>query len=102
MRFSVVTISFNQCEFLERAMLSVLNQSDVEIEYIVVDPGSSDGSRELIGRYRDRLAHLVLEKDDGPADGLNRGFAHATGDVYCYLNSDDMFAPGAFKIVADL
>ena len=61
-----------------------------DVEYIVVDPGSSDGSREIIERYRSRLAGVVLEPDNGPADGLNRGFAQASGEVFGYLNSDDV------------
>ena len=100
MKFSVVTISYNQAQFLEQAMVSVLAQSGVELEYIVVDPGSTDGSRDIIERYRDRIAHVVYEKDDGPADGLNKGFALATGEIYCYLNSDDEFEPNAFQTIA--
>jgi glycosyltransferase involved in cell wall biosynthesis len=99
MKVSVVTISFNQVQFLERALRSVLEQQGVDLEYIVVDPGSTDGSREIINRYRDRLNHVILEKDNGAADGLNRGFARATGDIYCYLNSDDEFRLGAFSVV---
>lgn len=95
MKFSIVTISFNQAEFLERTILSVIRQEGVEIEYIIVDPGSVDGSRDIIERFRMHFAHVVYEKDKGPADGLNRGFALATGDIYCYLNSDDTFEPGA-------
>jgi glycosyltransferase involved in cell wall biosynthesis len=101
MKFSVVTISFNQAKFLERAIQSVLFQAGVEIEYIVVDPGSTDGSRETIERYRDRITHIIYEKDAGPPDGLNRGFAVATGEIYCYLNSDDEFLPGAFQNAAE-
>jgi glycosyltransferase involved in cell wall biosynthesis len=100
-RFSIVTISFNQVEFLKRAIDSVLAQTDVQIEYIVADPGSTDGSRELIASYANGIAHKIFEPDDGPADGLNKGFARATGDIYCYLNSDDMLASGALKLVAD-
>jgi glycosyltransferase involved in cell wall biosynthesis len=96
MKVSVVTISFNQARFVERAIKSVLNQSADEIEYIVVDPGSTDGSREIINRYKDRITQTILEKDDGPADGLNRGFARASGDIYCYLNADDEFCDDAF------
>jgi len=94
MKFSIVTISYNQAQFLEKAILSVLNQEGVGLEYIVVDPGSTDGSREIIERYRDRFGHVVFEKDHGPADGLNKGFQYATGDVYGYLNSDDVLLPG--------
>ena len=100
MNFSVVTVSFNQAEFLERAIKSVISQTSVNIEYIIVDPGSTDGSRDIIERYRDRFAHVIFEKDQGPAEGLNKGFALATGDVYCYLNSDDTFEPGAFRRAA--
>jgi glycosyltransferase involved in cell wall biosynthesis len=100
MKFSVVTISYNQAQFLERAFLSVLAQTDVEIEYIVVDPGSTDNSRQIIERYRDRISHSIFERDKGPADGLNKGFAHATGDIFCYLNSSDEFRPNTFSRVA--
>src|SRR3546814_4498592 len=95
MRFSVVTISYNQAEFLRRAIDSVRNQSGVDLEYIVVDPGSSDDSRAIIDSYGDRIGHRVYEPDQGPADGLNKGFAHATGDIYYYLNSDDTVELGA-------
>jgi glycosyltransferase involved in cell wall biosynthesis len=95
LKVSIVTISFNQAPFLERALQSVLDQTHPDVEYIVVDPGSTDGSREIIEAYRDRLAAVVLDPDDGPADGLNRGFALATGDVYGYLNADDVLLPGA-------
>lgn len=102
MKFSIVTISFNQAEFLERTILSVVDQQcdDFEIEYIVVDPGSTDGSREIIEQYRDRIDTIVYEKDQGPGDGLNKGFAHATGDFFYYLNSDDTLEPGALIAVA--
>lgn len=100
MKFSIVTISFNQAGFLERTIESVLSQTGVELEYIVVDPGSTDGSRDIIDRYRDRIAHVIYEKDKGPADGLNRGFAVATGDVYGYLNSDDTLEPDALRRAA--
>ncbi|MEY8214085.1 MAG: glycosyltransferase, partial [Colwellia sp.] len=97
---SIVTISFNQCKFLKQCMNSVLSQREslakigVELEYIVVDPGSTDGSRELIASYGDEVIK-VFEKDKGPADGLNNGFALATGDIFGYLNSDDVFTDDA-------
>ena len=99
MKFSIVTISFNQAQFLECAMLSVLGQKNADLEYIVVDPGSTDGSREIIERHRTSLAHVIYEKDEGPADGLNKGFLKASGDVFCYLNSDDEFETDAFARV---
>jgi glycosyltransferase involved in cell wall biosynthesis len=95
MKLSIVTISFNQAQFLAAALESVLRQDYPGIEYIVVDAGSTDGSREILEKYRPRLARLMLEPDRGPADGLNKGFRHASGDVFAYLNSDDVLLPGA-------
>lgn len=94
-KVSVVTISFNQASFLERAIRSVLEQNYPDIEYIVVDPGSSDGSRDIIERYRPRISRVMYEPDRGPADGLNKGFAQATGDIFAFLNSDDILLPEA-------
>jgi len=99
-KISVVTISFNQRLFLERCLNSVLYQQGVDIEYVVVDPGSTDGSRELIDAYRDRLAHVIYDKDEGPADGLNQGLARCTGEYFYFLNSDDVVADGAFSEAA--
>jgi glycosyltransferase involved in cell wall biosynthesis len=99
MKISIVTISFNQVKYLEEAMTSVLSQDEVDLEYIVVDPGSTDGSRELIERYRARLDRTIFEPDRGAADGLNRGFAAATGEIFGFLNSDDVLLPGALHKV---
>lgn len=101
MKISIVTISFNQCIFLKRCIDSVLSQKSglirlgVELEYIVVDPGSTDGSRGLIESYGDKII-TIFEKDQGPADGLNKGFSLATGDIYGYINADDYFLSDAF------
>lgn len=102
MKVSIVTISYNQGEFLERAIRSVIEQDYGDIEYIIVDPGSTDGSRDIIERYRSRLAKVIFEPDKGPADGLNKGFAHATGEIFGYINADDAYLPGAFKKMADV
>jgi glycosyltransferase involved in cell wall biosynthesis len=96
-KVSIVTISFNQAEFLERAIRSVVDQDYPDIEYIVLDPGSTDGSREIIERYRSRMSRLICEPDRGPADGLNKGFRYATGDIFGFLNSDDVLLPGAVR-----
>jgi len=101
MQISIVTISYNQGEFLEQAILSVLNQGYQNIEYIVVDPGSTDGSRVIIDKYRDRISKIIFEPDKGPADGLNKGFSQATGEIYGFLNSDDILLPGALPQVVD-
>ncbi|MBF0282127.1 MAG: glycosyltransferase [Zetaproteobacteria bacterium] len=100
MKVSIVTISYNQADFLEETIKSVLNQDYDDIEYIIVDPGSTDGSREIIERYRSKIAKIIYEPDEGPADGLNRGFSFASGDIYAYLNSDDILLPGGVSKIA--
>ena len=99
MRVSIVTISYNQALFLEQAIRSVLEQDYPDIEYIVVDPGSTDGSRSIIESYRERISQIIFEPDDGPADGLNKGFRHATGQILAFLNSDDFLLPGAIAYI---
>ncbi len=77
-KVSIVTICFNQAALLEQAIRSVLDQDYADIEYIVVDPGSTDGSREIIAHYCDRIAAIIDQPDERPAGGLNKGFARAT------------------------
>ena len=92
---SIVTISFNQANYLRQCVDSVVFQKSKDVEYIVVDPGSTDGSREILESYGAAIDHLVLEPDNGPADGLNKGFARATGEIGYFINSDDFLLPGA-------
>ena len=101
MKFSIVTISFNQSVFIEKAILSVIGQDYPDIEYIVVDPGSTDGSRDIIEKYRTKIHKTIFEPDQGPGQGLNRGFAQASGEIYGYINADDYYEPDAFRHVAD-
>jgi glycosyltransferase involved in cell wall biosynthesis len=101
MKFSIVTLAFKQRKFLEEAIDSVLNQDYPDIEYIVIEPGSNDGSRELIEGYGDRIAQRIFEPDKGAADGLNKGFARATGEVFAFLNADDLLLPNAISKVAN-
>lgn len=98
MKISIVTISYNQDVFLRECINSVLSQSGVDLEYIVVDPGSTDGSREILDSYDDRIIK-ILDPDLGPADGLNKGFLRATGDIFGFINSDDYLLPNALKSV---
>jgi len=101
MKISIVTISYNQAEFIERTICSVLDQDYNNIEYIVVDAGSTDGSREIIKQYETKISKIIFEPDAGPADGLNKGFACATGDIYGFLNSDDILLPYSLSHVAN-
>jgi glycosyltransferase involved in cell wall biosynthesis len=93
--------SLDQGAFLEEAIRSVLLQSYEDLELIVVDGQSTDDSIETIARYAPWLSHWSSEHDEGPADALNKGFAHATGDILGFLNSDDFLLPGCLTRVED-
>lgn len=99
---SIVTPSFNQAQFLEEAMQSVLGQTYPHVEYVVIDGGSSDGSAEIIARHASRLAYWVSEPDHGQYDAVNKGFAKTTGEIMAWLNSDDKYTPWALSAVADI
>ncbi|HPU16806.1 MAG TPA: glycosyltransferase family 2 protein [Polymorphobacter sp.] len=97
---SVVTISFNQARYIATAIESVIGQDYPALDYIVVDPGSTDGSRDIIAGYGDLIATRLLDPDNGPADGLNKGFAAARGSIFGFINADDLLLPGALARVA--
>ena len=92
---SIITPSFNQADYLEETIRSVLGQSYTQIEYIIIDGGSSDGSLEIIQNYEDDLAVWISEPDMGQTDAINKGFAIANGHILGWLNSDDTYLPGA-------
>jgi len=100
-KISVVIPTFNQAAFLEETLRSVLDQGFPELELIVVDGGSSDGTRDLLEAHSGQLAWWVSEKDAGQTDAINKGLRHATGEVWSYLNSDDLLLPGSLAKVAE-
>jgi len=96
-KLSIVTPSYNQGQFLEETILSVLNQNYPNLEYLVIDGGSRDNSVAIIKRYEGRLAYWVSEPDRGQIHALNKGLARATGAIFAFINSDDLYLPGAFS-----
>lgn len=94
---SIITPSYNQAEYLEATIRSVINQNYVPIEYIVMDGGSMDGSVEIIERYSDRIDHWQSEADKGQADAINHGLRMAKGEILAWINSDDVYLPDAVR-----
>lgn len=100
-RISVVTPSLNQAEFLEQTIRSVLLQGYPNLEYTVMDGGSSDGSLAVIRKYARHLAHWDSRPDRGQGHAINKGWRRSTGEILCWLNSDDYYLPGTLRVIAE-
>lgn len=98
---SVVTPSYNQGRFIEKAILSVANQSYRNLEYIIIDGGSTDQTLDVLNKHSSLIDFWVSEPDMGQSHALNKGFSRATGDIICWLNSDDYFLPDTLEVVAE-
>jgi cellulose synthase/poly-beta-1,6-N-acetylglucosamine synthase-like glycosyltransferase len=100
-RISVVTVTYNQGAYLEETIRSVLMQGYPNLEYIVVDGGSTDNTQSVLQRYSHQLAACISEPDEGQSDALNKGMSRATGDILAWLNSDDQYLPNTLRAVAE-
>ena len=100
-KISIVTPSFNQAQYIETTIKSVLDQGYPNLEYIIIDGGSDDGSAEIIERYSNHLAYWVSESDEGQTDALIKGFRRATGEIMGWLCSDDLHEPYTLQEVAE-
>ena len=100
-KISIVTVCYNSKSHLEEAIKSVIGQSYPDKEYIVIDGGSTDGTLDIINKYRDKIDYFVSEKDNGISDAFNKGIVAATGDIVGICNADDQLAPDCLQIIAD-
>jgi glycosyltransferase involved in cell wall biosynthesis len=101
-KITIITPVFNQIEFIERAIRSVIDQNYPNLEYIVVDGGSTDGTLEIIKKYNDRITKIISEPDNGMYHALNKGFKISTGEIMAWLNSDDMYHEKSFFSVVEI
>lgn len=101
-KISIVTPSYNQGEFLEQTILSVLNQKYPNLEYVVIDGGSTDSSVDIIKKYSKQLTYWHSKPDNGQSDAINTGFSKTTGEIMFWINSDDVLMPGSLHLVASI
>ncbi|NQU87011.1 MAG: glycosyltransferase [Mariniphaga sp.] len=101
-KISIVTPSFNQSEYIEETILSVINQNYPNLEYIIIDGGSTDRSIDIIKKYEKHIHYWISEKDNGMYEAINKGFRKSTGEVLCWINSDDIFFENSLFKVAEI
>jgi glycosyltransferase involved in cell wall biosynthesis len=101
-RISIVTATYNAERYVEDTLRSVIEQDYPNLEYIVIDGGSNDGTTQIIDRYGDRISYWTSEPDEGQYNAINKGFEKASGDVLAWLNSDDMYCPWTFRVVGEI
>lgn len=101
-KVTIVTPSYNQGEFIEETILSVLNQTYDNIQYIIVDGGSTDNTMEIVNKYKDRIDIIISEKDKGQSDAINKGFKLAEGELAGWINSDDILYPHCVEKIVEL
>jgi glycosyltransferase involved in cell wall biosynthesis len=100
-KITIITPSYNQAQYIEQTICSILEQGYTNLEYIIIDGGSSDGSVEIIKKYESQITYWVSEKDRGQSHAINKGLAHATGEIFNWINSDDYLEPGALFHIAE-
>ncbi len=100
-KITIITPSYNQGQYLEQTILSIISQGYENLEYIIIDGGSTDNSVDIIKKYEDKISYWVSEKDNGQSDAIQKGLSKATGDIFNWINSDDYLEPNALAIIAD-
>ena len=98
-KITIITPSFNQADYIEATIVSVLSQNYPNLEYMIIDGGSKDGSVEIIKKYEKQLTYWISEKDFGQSDAINKGLARATGEIFNWLNSDDQYLPDTLNYI---
>lgn len=102
LKISVVTVCYNMAQYIETTIKSVISQGYPNLEYIIIDGGSTDGTQQIIEKYKDQLAYYVSEPDNGMYDAIRKGFDRATGEIYAWINADDILMPWALETLNEI
>jgi glycosyltransferase involved in cell wall biosynthesis len=101
-KISIVTACLNSIDYIEETIKSILNQNYPNLEYIIIDGGSTDGTIEVIEKYKSQIKYFISEKDLGHANALNKGFKISTGEIMGFLNADDIYMPWTFETISEV